>query len=392
MQVNRKLLKKAKNLIKSKVKTDKNGQKYIKVKGKKVLIEDDISERKLILMILKLFLKRKAKRKNVTTQTKKKPVLLPSSGVGFNDPELMRKYLEQLNLRKKDEAEKMAKDLLKSNMKNDLPMIEGSTPNGKLVNNTERKESSKRSNVDFTKADDEEEREKQREIGRKQVEQEQKSMANQLDQAQLRQAEQEQELARKEEEIRRKTIEIEEKNNEYNNLYNNIESEADPEVKKQKAQKAFDDSIDNAEKRDLWDDQEKALNLIYNSREILEQFKQSKAAIEERTKQSNNFVSEFDSIDFNNPDSIIEVLQKVNGNHLQEIVGKKIDDISKKINDEREKIQNELDTDFNSIREKFGFDDVTFDDLYNKTGNNNRRNYVRKRFRIFRNNNLRILQ
>lgn len=158
-------------------------------------------------------------------------------------------------------------------------------------------------------------------------------------------------------------------NNEYNNLYNSIESETDPEVKRQKAQKAFDDSIDNAEKRDLWKDQEKALNLIYNSREILEQFKQSKATIEERTKQSNDFVSEFDSIDFNNPDSINEVLQKVNGNHLEEIVGKKIDDISKKINDEREKIQNELDTDFNSVRDKFGFDDVTFDDLYNKTGN-----------------------
>lgn len=158
--------------------------------------------------------------------------------------------------------------------------------------------------------------------------------------------------------------------NEFQQVYNEVQKITDPKEKEEKLRKVFDNSITNAEKRDLWKDQEAALNLIYNSREMLNQFKQSKAVIEERTKQSNDLVTDFDSIDFTNMDSIINVLQKVNQNHLQEIVGKKINDVSKKINEEQEGIQAELDNDFNSIRQKFDFDEsVTFDMLYNKTGN-----------------------
>jgi hypothetical protein len=158
--------------------------------------------------------------------------------------------------------------------------------------------------------------------------------------------------------------------NEFQQAYSQVEAITDPQEKAKKLQSIFDTSIANAEKRDLWSDQEAALNVIYNSREMLEQFKQSRAVIEERTKQSNDLVTDFDSIDFTDMDSIIKVLQKVNQNHLQEIVGQKINDVTKKINDEQEEIQAELDNDFNSVRQKFDFDEsYTFDMLYNGTQN-----------------------
>jgi hypothetical protein len=62
---------KATKLIKNNKKTDKDGNEYVIVNGKKVVLNEKLTERQLILQMIKLFLKKRRKRKAVAVKKDK---------------------------------------------------------------------------------------------------------------------------------------------------------------------------------------------------------------------------------------------------------------------------------------------------------------------------------
>ena len=120
-------VKKAKTFL-SRIKTEPSGKKYILVKGKKYYINKDLTERQLLLQIIKLLLQ-KRKRKQVK---KEKPATTKppeSSSFGYN-PSTAEKFA-QYDLLDKIRKEARTPALTdKKEEKKSLPQIEGYVKDG----------------------------------------------------------------------------------------------------------------------------------------------------------------------------------------------------------------------------------------------------------------------
>lgn len=123
------LLKRAKNIIKNKIKADKDGRKYITVKGKKFYTEGELSERQLIYKILKLFLKKRT-RKAQPKDGKKKDGKYPESSAYGYSPEVASKFATYDLLEKiKKDANTKAIDAKPAEKKANTLLLEGYVEN-----------------------------------------------------------------------------------------------------------------------------------------------------------------------------------------------------------------------------------------------------------------------
>lgn len=122
----KKLLKRAKNIIKNKIQKDKDGRRYVVVNGKKFYPDDKLSERELIYKILKLFLK-KRKRKGAP-KAKKEGKPPENTGVGYSK-EVADKFATYDLLEKMRESAKIPKIEGKKDKAKNTKLLEGYVEN-----------------------------------------------------------------------------------------------------------------------------------------------------------------------------------------------------------------------------------------------------------------------